>query len=90
MANRPRLRVENTTGNGWQTKIFIDDVDVSTCFNNVRVTAGLKDAVVVELDAIMAECIVDGHLQVKMPVDGTRELLIKHGWTPPSDDHWVD
>ena len=86
MANRPRLRVENTSGVGYKTKIFIDEQDVSECFSDVKVTAGVKGAVTVELEALVAECFIDGHMQLKLVGDGTRELLIKHGWMPPAED----
>src|SRR5882757_11416462 len=79
----PRLRVVNTTGVGFKTKIYIDDEDVSACFNNVQVTAGLKDSVMVQLDALVCEIEIDNAQVLEMPAEGTRELLIKHGWTPP-------
>ena len=84
MANLPRLRVVNTSGVGYQTKIYIDDVDVSECFNDVTIRANLYDAVQVQLNATVVEIEVDNALQLTMPFEGTHDLLVKHGWTPPT------
>lgn len=78
-----RMRIVNTSGVGFQTKIFIDDIDVSTCFSDLRVVVGLKDAVKVELEAVVVEIEFDGVNEIRMPFEGTREMLIRHGWTPP-------
>lgn len=87
---RPRVRIENTTGAAHQTKIYIDGVDVSECFTNatVRLDPSLRpnqNLVVADLTVLVAELDIDG-AQLVFPTDGTRELLIKHGWTPPADE----
>lgn len=82
-----RLRVVNEDGLGFKTKIFIDDQDVSECFNKVSVDASLQGAVHVTLDAVVAELEFDGEYSVlHMPAQDTRELLIRHGWTPPPEE----
>lgn len=81
----PRLRIVNSSGLGHQTQIFIDDVDVSDCFNSLTVNTSVDSGVEVQLNAIICEFEVENALRLRMPVDGTRELLIKHGWTPPTE-----
>lgn len=84
MTPRPKVRIENTSGVAWRTKIFIDDVDVSACFMDATVRMEPGCVVVADLTVIVAELDIDG-ARLVFPVDGTRELLIKHGWTPPPD-----
>lgn len=81
--SEPRMRIVNTTGVGYKTKIFIDDVDVSDCFSDLRVIVGLKDTVKVEMEATVVAIDFEGVEEIRMPLSGTRELLIRHGWTPP-------
>lgn len=80
---KPRLRLVNATGIGPDTKVYIDDVDVSSCFNRALIKAPLYGGVEVELNAVICEVEVDNALRLEMPAEGTREILIKHGWTPP-------
>lgn len=80
---KPRVRVVNTSGIGHETKIYIDDVDVSGCFNNVTVNAALDGGVEVQLSAVVCEVEVDRALVLRWPGEDTRELLVKHGWSPP-------
>jgi hypothetical protein len=79
----PRLRIVNNGGVGWTTKIFIDDVDVSNAFSKAVITTDLDSAVKVELEAVVLEIDFEGTKELRMPFTGTRELLIRHGWTPP-------
>lgn len=88
--HRPRMRIVNDSGIGRNTKIFIDDVDVSGCFADVRITAGVKDVVVAQLEAILVEVEFEGVERLMIPFAGTRELLIKYGWTPPAEDDIID
>lgn len=81
----PRLRVVNTTGAGFHTQVFIDDQDVSSCFNAATITTTLRGPVEVQLNAIICEIEIDNAMSLRMPNEGTRELLIKHGWTPPAE-----
>lgn len=83
--DRPRLRVVNTTGLGHQTQVFIDDQDVSSCFNEMTVAITMRGAVEVTLNAIVCELEFDNVPVLEMPCEGTREVLIKHGWTPPPE-----
>jgi hypothetical protein len=80
-----KLRIVNTDGRGINTKVFIDDQDVSECFRAVRVEAGISGAVTAELEAVACEVEFNDVAQLKLPNDTTRELLIKHGWTPPAE-----
>jgi hypothetical protein len=84
----PRLRVVNTDGRGFKTQVYIDDRDVSDCFSNVTVNAGVTGAVRVELEALVCEVCVDSAdnlMQVTMPGDATHDLLVRYGWTPPAE-----
>lgn len=85
LAARPRVRIENTSGIGHRTKIYIDGVDVSDCFMDATVRLQPDHIVVADLTVMVAELDVDG-ARLVFPVDGTRELLVKHGWTPPPDE----
>lgn len=82
--NNPRLRIVNTTGVGHKTQIFIDDQDVSTCFSSATIKTDLNNLVQVELEAVVVEIDFDGTKEIRMPMPGTREILIRHGWTPPA------
>jgi hypothetical protein len=80
-----KLRIVNDDGRGFNTKVYIDDQDVSECFRAVRIEAGLTGPVTAELEAVACEVQVGDVLQLKLPNEGTRDLLIKHGWTPPAE-----
>jgi hypothetical protein len=85
--NIPRLRIVNTSGAACTTKIYIDDHDVSSAFNGFTVKAGLYGGVAVQLDAPIAELELEGDAtELELPRPETRELLLKHGWTPPEGD----
>lgn len=79
----PRLKIVNTTGVGRTTQIFIDDQDVSTCFSSASIKTNVNGAVLVELEAVVVEIDFEGVKELRMPFTGTREVLIRHGWTPP-------
>lgn len=80
----PRLRIVNTSGAACTTKIFIDDQDVSSAFNGFTVKAGLYGGVCVQLDAPIAELELEGDATaLDFPRPETREMLVRHGWTPP-------
>lgn len=46
---KPRVRIVNDSGLGYETKVYIDDVDVSDCFSRVTLTADSRHAVTAEL-----------------------------------------
>lgn len=77
------LRIVNSGGIGRNTKIFIDDQDVSSCFSAVKINADISGSVQAELEAVIVEIEFEGGKELRMPFAGTRELLIRHGWTPP-------
>jgi hypothetical protein len=79
-----RLKITNDGGAAWKTKITVDDQDVSNCFSGYRITGAVGEAVKVELDVVVAEIDFEGTKELRMPFAGTRELLIRHGWTPPA------
>lgn len=79
----PRVRIVNSTGIGHQTKVYIDGVDVSSCFNNVTVSSPLRDVVTATLDIPVAEVEFAGVTNLVIPNDDARDLLIQYGWTPP-------
>lgn len=79
----PRLRIVNTSGAGFRTKIYIDDLDVSGCFNTAIVTSTVKDQVTAVLTAVPCDVEFDAVTQIE--VDFIRELLIERGWTPPAE-----
>lgn len=80
----PRLRIVNTTGVGFKTKVYVDDVDISECFSSAVIRMGLKDSVQVLFEAVASQVDIDGMQHIEMP-EHTRELLTKFGWTPPAD-----
>jgi hypothetical protein len=81
------FKIWNDTGKGRDTHIELDGEDVSAAFNDVTVRAGVRGRVEVILSTVAAEI-------PKQPFEAeparlflapvTRELLIKHGWTPPA------
>jgi hypothetical protein len=85
------VRIENSTGVGFKTKVFIDGADVSYCVQDVVVHASVKDAVTATLTVLVSELDIDGpHLRVPLDpgatvTDGAHKLLVSHGWTPPAD-----
>lgn len=85
MADSPfRLRIVNKGGVGRNTKVYIDDLDVSSCFNAVTVHAHNKDVVIATLQAVVLETEFEDVPVVTFPQPAVKELLIKHGWTPPT------
>lgn len=80
----PRVRIVNDDGRGMQTRIYIDDQDVSSCFSAVTVKAGVRTAVTAELEVVAAAVDFEGFEHLRFPNGETRELLIRHGWTPPA------
>lgn len=85
MPSTPRLKIINTSGVGYQTRIYIDDQDVSECFGDAKISMGLKEAVKVQLEAIVCEVRVEDAMHLRMTTDATHDLLVKHGWTPPDE-----
>ncbi|MGH7961887.1 MAG: hypothetical protein ACRERD_08690 [Candidatus Binatia bacterium] len=81
----PRLRIINDSGIGRDTKIYIDDQDVSACVCNVQVSMTARDAVWVTLEVPMGEVNIDGVEHLRW-AKGVVDLLTKHGWTPPAED----
>jgi hypothetical protein len=84
----PRVRIVNAAKGpgfivGWRTKIYVDDVDISGCVNDVQVHAGLNDAVTATLSVLVNEIEFDGGIPVDLP-PGTAEALVRLGWTPPA------
>lgn len=67
------------------TRVFIDDHDVSECFNAVKLSADIRGGMAAELSALAVAVDVSGIEQLRMPADATRDLLIRHGWTPPAE-----
>lgn len=86
MSDISRLKIVNTGGAAWKTQITIDDNDVSSCFSGYRITGTVGEAVKVELDVVVAEIDFEGTKELRMPMPGTREVLIRHGWTPPAQE----
>lgn len=89
----PRVRIVNrskTSGPGaragYMTKVFIDDVDISGCIESVQVDAHRKGIVTATLGVVVNEVEVEDHMELRF-LNEARELLIKHGWTPPAQDH---
>ena len=80
----PRVRIVNTSGVGYKTRVYIDDVDVSACFSNVLISVDIKDAVSAQMTAQICEFEVDGVRVDEMFVEAGRDLLIATGWTPPA------
>lgn len=80
------FKIWNDSDAGFKTKIEIDGERVEHCFSNLAITAGVKDAVKIELDMPIAEQLrSDKPARLVFPLADSRDLLIKHGWTPPAD-----
>lgn len=87
----PRVRIENASGIGYQTKIYIDDQDVSGCFNSVTITCDLNGTAHATLHATAVEIAAGGEmLQLELPDERTAALLVKYGWTPPAQPVLVE
>jgi DNA-binding transcriptional regulator YiaG len=67
------------------TKVYIDGQDVSECFSAVKIKASTEGALVAELDAVAVAVDVHDVEQLRIPSDVTRDLLVRHGWTPPAE-----
>lgn len=80
------FKIWNDSDAGYQTRIEIDGEQVSGLFNSLTITAGIKAPVRIELDMPLGEqgWVGDEPAELVFPIDGSRELLIKHGWTPPA------
>lgn len=83
----PRLRIVNVAKGpgvvaGRCTKIYIDDVDVTRCFNFVQVTSGIKGAVEATLGAYVNQVEFEAHMPTQVTPE-TRDMLVHLGWTPP-------
>ncbi len=86
-AGMARVRIVNAAKGpgaipGWNTKVFIDDVDVSSCINDVQVHAHVKDAVRATLSVLVNEVEFQGEMVAQVPQE-TSQALIRLGWTPP-------
>jgi len=86
----PRVRIVNAAKGpgaiaGWRTKVYIDDVDVSACVNDVQIHAGINDAVSATLSVLVNEVDFEGGIVTEIP-GGTRAALIGLGWTPPLEE----
>jgi hypothetical protein len=87
------FKIWNDGDSGRNCHIEIDGEDVSASFHHLQIVAGLKTAVEIELDPIVAEVPErrfdsdpdDGATRLVFGTAETRELLVRHGWTPPSD-----
>jgi hypothetical protein len=87
------FKIWNDSDAGHKTRIEIDGEDVSRYFSSLSITAGVRDAVKIELDIPAGErgwMRSEDPATLVFPIDGTRELLIKHGWTPPPVDAVVE
>jgi len=81
-----KFKIWNDSNAGRNTHVEIDDEDVSGLFSDLRITADINSVVQVELDMCIAEQRrFDRPAKLIFPAAGTRELLIKHGWTPPAE-----
>jgi len=84
------FKVWNDGVYGRTTHIEIDGEDVTGKFHQLVITAGIDGMVDVALGMPVAEQNLPGRpARLAFPVAGQRELLVKHGWTPPADDNSV-
>jgi hypothetical protein len=69
------------------TKIVIDGKDVTGCFNSLFIRSTMDSAVEIEMDVpVVTQWVMDRPARLMFPIKETRDLLIEHGWTPPSDE----
>lgn len=88
------FKIWNDGDKGRMTFVELDGEDVSGKFNSLTVHADLHTPVTIMLDMPIDEIPAgprwpggDKILPPRLifPIDGTRELLIKYGWTPPKE-----
>lgn len=86
------FKIWNDGNYGRDCHVEIDGEDVSGNFQSLRITAGIKAAVEIELDPIVVEVPAgrfkqpeEGPVRLIFGTKDTRDLLIKHGWTPPKE-----
>lgn len=78
-----KLRITNKGGVASRTRVELNGVDISEHCQGVRFGAQVKDVCQATLDLLVGEVEIDGDVLLRMPDEATRDLLIKHGWTPP-------
>lgn len=84
---RHTFRITNGTGLGRDTYVVIDGEDVSPDLQAVTVRASANGLVEIELEPLVTEAPAFGGRPARVVFGGaTRDLLIRHGWTPPADD----
>lgn len=87
------FKIWNDGNYGRDCHVEIDGEDISMHLQHLRITAGVKTAVEIELEPIVEEVPVgrfkgpddNGPTRLIFGTKDTRELLIKHGWTPPQE-----
>lgn len=88
------FKIWNDSDAGYMTRVEIDGEEVSGNFQSLTITAGVKTAVEIELEPLVVEVPEsrfstgfddDGPTRLIFGTKDTRELLIKHGWTPPAE-----
>jgi len=87
------FKIWNDGNAGHNCHIEIDGEDVSHIFRALSITADIKSVVRIEMDPVVAEVPKrrfdsdpdDGRTRLIFGTKDTRELLVKHGWTPPED-----
>jgi hypothetical protein len=83
------LRVVNDTGQGRDTRVYIDGEELTTNFTEARIaiSAAARGDVEITLNPLVFEVDtgtfeVTGNTKLVF-FEQTRDLLVKHGWTPP-------
>jgi hypothetical protein len=69
---------------GADTRIVVGGVDVADQVRGLRLDAEPLETRLT-LDIVVFETEVDGEMTVEIP-EGTRDLLLHLGWTPPTED----
>jgi hypothetical protein len=80
------FKIWNDSDDGRRCRIEVDGEDISGAFNKLSITADIKSAVEIELEmGVFEQERTNGDVRLVFAGKDTRELLIKHGWTPPSE-----
>lgn len=85
----PLVRIENDTGVGFKTKVFIDGVDVSSCVTDAVIHTPVDGVVTATLKVLVSELEIDGAkttMESFTVRPGAQELLVRNGWTPPAGE----
>ncbi len=86
---RPKgtFSITNETGRGRDTRIVVDGEDISGACQHLTIEADVEGPISVEVTpGVFEHChSTDPDVPARLfIINAARELLLKHGWTPPA------